>query len=307
MKHFVDIQVLRENDEEILDGIIKKANCSAFSKGDLISITEKVDGSNASICLEDGVIKSFSRKDELNFKNTLDGFWNFANSLDKKIFEGNENKVIFGEWLRKNKIKYDAENMHKWYVYSIYDKENEKWLDRDFVKDFCERNGLIYVHELYYGPFISWEHCKTFMNSPIYGDTQEGIVVRNVSKINDETIRDPFILKIVNASFKEKMKVRIREIDPEKEKAKEEARVLMESIVTRARVEKGLFKLRDEGKLPESLTPNDMGIVARYLPKYIFEDCLKEEPETVMAAGEYGGKAANSICMNIAREIIIGR
>lgn len=318
MKHYVDIAVLREKDEDLGGGLIKKGNATAFRVGDLISITEKVDGSNASICLEDNIIECYSRKDKLSSLQTLAGFWVYVQSLDKNILykEPSEKQyVVFGEWLRKNKIKYLAENMHKWYVYSIFDKATNKWLPPEKVKDYCKRTGLTYVHELYYGPFISWEHCRSFCNSPMYGDRQEGVVVRNVDALARNILLqekgaieglhfDTHILKIVNDDFKESMKAKVREIDPVKESERARAMELMQSIVTKNRVEKMLLKLRDEGIIPDELTPEHMGIIAKNLPKRVFEDCMKEESEIVIACTEYAGKMCSSISMKIVRDMV---
>lgn len=310
MKHFVDIEVLRKTDEDLGCGIIKKSNCGTFKVGDLISITEKIDGSNASmeIDLENHKLNSFSRREKLDYNKTLEGFWNYIESLDFNEFNNDveKNYVVFGEWLRKNKIKYVKENMYKWYVYSIWDKSKQKWLSRDIVKEFCNKHNLLYIHEFYYGPFISWEHCESFLNNPCYGDRQEGVVIRNLSEINNKENRFPHILKIVNSDFKESMRVRIREVDPEKEEARQNAKQLMESIVTRNRIEKMLLKLRDEDIIPEVITPQDMSLVAKNLPRRIYEDCLKEEPEIIKACSEFGGKISSQICMSIAREIILG-
>ena len=309
MKHFVDIEVLREKDEDLGNGLIKRGNAGAFRKGDLISITEKIDGSNASIAYDkdNNVIKAFSRKKELNENDTLDGFYIYVKGLDITNIFGNveeQNYVIFGEWLRKNKIKYNSECMHKWYVYSIFDKFNEKWLDQTVVKKFCKEHNLLYVHELYWGPFISWEHCRSFCNSPMYGERQEGIVVRDLDALNRVDLRTPHILKIVNDDFKESMKARVREIDPEKEEERQRAFELMSSIVTKNRIEKMLLKLRDEQIIPSELTPEDMGLIAKNLPKRIFDDCLKEEPEIMDACKDYAGKMCGSITMSIVRSII---
>lgn len=67
-----------------------------------------------------------------------------------------------------------------------------------------------------------------------------------------------------------------------------------------------IYKLRDEGVLPTKLNPEDMGMIARILPKEIYEDCIKEEKEMVIAAGEYFGKMCSSITMLHARCIILG-
>ncbi len=48
MKKYIDIQVVREK-ETVLDDITLPVNTGAFQVGDIISITEKMDGANASI------------------------------------------------------------------------------------------------------------------------------------------------------------------------------------------------------------------------------------------------------------------
>ncbi|MBR4314906.1 MAG: RNA ligase [Lachnospiraceae bacterium] len=311
MKHFIDIQVLREQDEIIGEGLVKRSNATAFKVGDLISITEKVDGSNASIAYnaETNELDAFSRRQKLAADNTLNGFFDFVKHLDVEKFKDMGTKICFGEWLIKNKIVYSAENMRKWYVYSIFDTATENWLPQEDVKEFCRTHDLIYVHELYYGPFISWEHCRSFMNSPKYGDRQEGIVIRNLSELERNPIydeRNPHILKIVNDDFKESMKTRVRIVDPAKEQAKAETTEMLEGIVTQRRVEKMLLKLRDEGVLPENLRPEEMGLIAKNLPDRVYEDCLKEEPEIMEACGELGVKLFSGVVMRVARNIVLG-
>ena len=69
MKHFMDIQAIIEATTSL-----KQSNTGAFTIGDLIQITEKVDGSNSSIQYENGVLLAFSRKQPLDNFNTLDGW-----------------------------------------------------------------------------------------------------------------------------------------------------------------------------------------------------------------------------------------
>ena len=76
--------------------------------------------------------------------------------------------------------------------------------------------------------------------------------------------------------------------------------------MTKRRVEKEIYKMRDEGILPEKIEPTDMKIVAQNLPKRIYNDCLKEEKEMVIAAGEYFGKMCGSSTMAYAKSIILG-
>jgi hypothetical protein len=306
MKHFMDIQNLIENATEL-----KASNAGGFEVGDHIQITEKWDGSNASVQWDpyDKELKCFSRTRELTFNNGLNGFWEYVQNLPeatKDIFKSYPHFVVFGEWGNKNKIVYNKDNYKKWYVYDIYDLSREEWLEQPHVKAFAYIANLTYIHELYDGPFISWEHCKSFMNSPAYGDRQEGIVVKNQDKINNPDNRLPFYLKIVNEDFKETMKV--KEVDPALAAARSEARALAATIVTKNRVEKMLYKLRDEQLIPEKLAPEDMGKVAKVMPKRIYEDCIKEEPETVNKVNEFEGtnfgKVCGSLTMELARQII---
>ena len=49
-----------------------------------------------------------------------------------------------------------------------------------------------------------------------------------------------------------------------------------------------------------------MRIVEQDLPKRIFEDCVKEENELVVEAGEFFGKMCWSATMNWDKKIILG-
>ena len=312
-KHFIDIQAIRLEDTEL-----RERNTKAFHVGDIVQITEKQDGSNACAAYdaEEGKMYAFSRKQELAFNNTLNGFWNFIQNLPENVvdlFKAHPNYRVFGEWsAKKNKIVYtNIDKNSPWYLYDIYDVDAKKWLKQDVVKQFAADGGFNYIHELYYGPFISWKHCMSFMNSPAYGDTQEGVVVKlqanNIAFDTTEASRNPQYLKIVNDSFKERMKTHEKVIDPEKENAKSEAQRMMESIVTRSRVEKELYKMRDEGILPDKIGNEDFKTVAKHLPKRIYDDIMKEEREIVVACGEFAGKMSGSISMRLARELVLGQ
>lgn len=63
------------------------------------------------------------------------------------------------------------------------------------------------------------------------------------------------------------------------------------------------YKFVDEGILPENWGATDMPIIARNLTKAVYEDCIKEEPDTVSQIPNFG-KLANGVCMKIARSKI---
>ena len=290
-KKFMDISRIKEDTE------LTVANTNGFEVGDHVVIQIKFDGANASFRYdtETGKLAAFSRKQPLTYNNTLSGFWNFVEQLDAEQFKDYSNYVFFGEWAVKNKIIYKPEYRKIWLMYDVYDVEKQCYLPQTEVK------------ALYDGEFVSWEHCRSFMNKVVYSETiEEGIVVKNQSKLNDPNSRTPFVLKIVNDKFAEVMKTRVKEIDPEVEAEKAKASEIVESIVTRGRVEKEIYKMRDEGILPEKIEPQDMKIVAQNLPKRIYEDCVKEEKESVVACGEYFGKMCGSTVMKHAKSIILG-
>lgn len=305
-KHFMDISRIKEEDSELCI-----SNTGGFQPGNQIVIQEKVDGANASIRYdtEAGKLIAFSRKQELSYDKTLNGFWNYVQLLDASKYEPYMDYVFFGEWLLKNAIKYKAEAYSHWYVYDVYDLNSEQYLTQKNVKKLCEELNLIYVKTFYTGEFISWEHCKTFVGkSDIAIDLGEGIVIKNQTKLNSPDERVPFVLKIVGDHFKEVQKSSHREKieDPQKLKVKAEAMNIVEQIVTKRRVEKELFKMRDEGLLPVKIKPEDMKTIAQNLPKRIYDDCVKEEQEMVVAAGEYFGKFCGVQAMKFAKEVVLG-
>ena len=305
-KHFMEISYVKEQDTDLTS-----ANTKGFEVGDQIVIQEKVDGASASFTYdkENDMLLAFSRRNELNYSNTLRGFWNWVQEeLDLDTFGKYPDYIFFGEWLTSHKIQYRQDAYKKFYFYDVWDKKNQCYLKQKRVKELAEELGLIYVKTYYVGPFISWEHCKSFMKeSDIAIGEPEGVVVKNQTKINNPWSRTPFVLKIVNEKFSERMKTKEKVIDPEKEAEKNRANLIVQEIITRNRIEKEIYKMIDEGILPEKIEPEDMRIVAKNLPKRIYQDCVKEELEMVKAAGEYFGKACGSFTMLHARNFILGR
>ena len=84
MKHYIEIQRLRTEDVVIDDNLTLEKNTQAFLKGDIISITEKIDGANASIFYDKHVqkLRCFSSRNELDFSNQLRGFYSYVQGLD---------------------------------------------------------------------------------------------------------------------------------------------------------------------------------------------------------------------------------
>lgn len=319
---FVDIDYIREEDLDLgitkPDGTkaIRPKNTGAFEVGDIIQITTKIDGANASIAWDEttGKLEIFSRTNLLDQPGALRGFYDYIKTEVEPKADWSQwfDLVFFGEWCVKHSITtYNKDWFNKWRIYDIWDKTHESYLPQTIVKNICKQLGLEYIEELYYGPFISWEHCRSFLGkSTAYGPEQEGIVIKNQTKLEKDDNKNPIYIKIVDDKFKEHISPKSHKLkvtaDPEKQKELEQSTKLMETIVTEARMKKVLLKLIDEGTLPSELAPKDVGSTIKHMSKRVFEDVLKEEPETMSAVGQSAGKICNNIVIKFVKALVLG-
>ena len=309
---FVDIQAIRETDVDLGNGVFRSNNVGAFEVGDHIQISEKIDGANASIawCPEDNCLEVFSRTNLLDSSDDLRGFKSFIETKVANHFDFSKypRLVFFGEWCVRHHIVYSSGWENVWRIYDVWDKDANSYLPQSKVKELADEIGVEYIHVLYDGPFVSWEHCRSFLHKNTYGDKQEGIVVKNQDKLDSDKKMGPAYIKIVNEEFKESIvkQKRNKTIDPVVQKEMDDAKALISGVVTEARVRKMILKFVDEGLIPSDIKPNHMGIIAKNLGKRIFEDLMKEEPEVMTSAGVYSGKFCSSLSIEIARKIVIG-
>ena len=262
-KKFMDIERLKD---KYVDG---------FHKGDYIVVQEKIDGANFSIRYdaEEDAVASFSKKNFLNYKNNLRGAWQWSQKLDKELVKEvlGTNLILFGEWLVSHTIVYPADRYQNAYFYDVFDVETKQYLEQDKVKDIVNRLGLIYVPVFYEGEFISWEHLKEFVGrTDLGGENGEGIVVKNMTRLNDPNTRLPFYTKIVGDKFAEKKSV--KKFDSEKIEEKVKLQIIVESVVTEGRVSKLVHKMVDEGIIPEDWDEHDMGTIAKNIGREVYYD-----------------------------------
>ena len=288
---------------------LKDKYAPAFKAGEHITITEKIDGANASIVVnEDGTLTACSRRNELNQNNTLQGFYDFVQTLDASIVSAalTSRYILFGEWLVKHTIRYPEDKMKQFYVFDVYDTETEQYMPWDFTKQIAEFIGLKIVPLFYDGPFISWEHIYSFVGKTEMGGepTGEGIVIKSQDRLDNKFSGTPEYVKIVAKEFSEVHQSKPqKEIDPAKIAAKKADETLAATIVTARRITKGLEKLIEDGIIPEDWDEKSLGVIAKHLPRAIYNDCVKEEPETV-AQIENFGKICGSLTMKLAREAV---
>lgn len=294
-KKYMDIERLKD---KYVDG---------FQIGDHIVVQEKIDGANFSIRYDEetDTIKAFSRKRVLDFGNNLRGAWEWSQKLNKELVKEvlGTNLILFAEWLVSHTIVYPKDKYQNAYCYDVYDTETERYLEQDKVKDIVNHLGLTYVPVFYDGEFQSWEHLKQFVGkTDLGGESGEGIVVKNMTRLNDPNTRLPFYTKIVGDKFAEKKSV--RKFDGEKVEKRAKLQAIVETVVTDARVTKLIHKMVDEGIIPEDWDEHDMAVIARNIGKEVYYDCVKEEPETVEQVGELFGKLASGTAMKIVRGML---
>ena len=288
---------------------LKDKYALAFKRGEHIVCQEKIDGSNASFCYdkETNKLLAFSRRKKLDIENNLNGFYEFVSSLDIDFYKEvlDNNLIIFGEWLLPHTIKY-PENMYKnFYVFDIYDKNIGMYLPWEKVKQIAEFCGLTTVPVFYDGIFTSWEDIyklvgQTQVNASPCG---EGQVVKSQDRLDNKFSGTPAYVKIVAKEFAEVHQSKAHEVDPEKLAAREAAVAKAETIVTKRRVEKTIQKFIEDGIIPENWDEKNLGAIAKVLPKAVYEDCIKEEQETVLSIEGFG-KICGSLSMKYARELV---
>lgn len=295
-KRYIDIERLKDK------------YINTFTVGEHIVCQEKLDGSNCALSFDnEGNFHVYSRKTELSPTNNLRGFYEYALTLDKEKLWSilRARYIIFGEWLVSHTVKYAPEVMKKFYVFDIYDKETEQYTPWEFTKKIADLLGFTTVPLIYDGPFISWEHIRNFV-----GYTQlnaepcgEGVVIKSQDRLDNKSSRTPAYVKIVSEKFSEVHETKSRVVDPEKLAARAVAEEVARSIVTERRVQKILEKFIDEGTLRADWDEHDMGSIAKIVPRAVYDDCMKEEPETVLSIEGFG-KICGSITMQFVRSFL---
>lgn len=207
------------------------------------------------------------------------GFYGFVKEDIVKIKDMlNHNHRYIGEWLVSHKIQYKPEAYQKFYLFSIWDDVTQQYLSDEVVKSEAKRLGLNTVNYFYEGEYISFEHMMSFVGKSeltLEPNTGEGIVVKNVSYFDNHN-RQCFV-KLVSEKFAEVQKQKLPK-DPNVNKCVP----IIKSVLTKARIEKLIHKLVDEGLLKEDFDITDMGILLKLLGNRVFEDIMKEESELLV-------------------------
>lgn len=294
-----------------------------FTPGEKIVVESKIDGANSSIRFDpdSGKIIAFSRKTKLNEANNLRGFWDFTQRLNPETvgqITKNGRYIIYGEWLCPHSVRYPEHKYNHWYVFDVFDTETNQYLPYidtlvifKALEKMSQQYGevLYFVPVIYEGPFISWEHLMEFLKKDTTGaqPCEEGIVIKSQDRLADRGSKIPTYIKIVNEKFSEVHDSKPKKpVDPAVLKAREANRAMVATVVTERRVVKILEKFVDNSILPEDWDEKNMKDIAKNLPKAVYEDCIKEEPDIVKACEDFG-KICGKISMDYVRQFLSAR
>lgn len=260
-----------------------KSTVDVLNVGDNIVIQEKLDGANASFSIDEGELYTYSRNTQLSESNTLGGFYNFIlDSFNDRKYLLNEDYIYFGEWLNPHKVKYEGYEK-QFFLFDIYSKSKQQYLDFDVTEHEAITLGLNLIPVFYKGKYESFEQLesyigKTMVNGKL-GDKQlgEGIVVKNVD------YRDRFgnqlFVKLVVDEFREVQKQKKAKNPTEFMNTPEY--IIASSVATKARVEKIIYKLKDEGVIGEEIESKQFGLIFKECNVRTWEDVVKEESDSI--------------------------
>lgn len=250
-----------------------KSTVGVLNPGDHITITEKLDGANASFILTENGVECFSRNTEVNEDNTLRGYYKWIQENITPIKEKlNPKYRYYGEWLVSHKIQYKPEYYSNFYLFNVYDEELGEYVEDNMMFGEAARLRIKAVPLKYAGKYLSFEHLMTFVGkSDMAIEYGEGIVVKNVDYKNK--YGSQVFVKLVHEDFAEIQKQRV----PKDPAITTPEREFVNTYLVEARVDKLLHKLVDEGILEEGFGIEDMGLILKNLGSRVFDDLIKEE------------------------------
>lgn len=176
----------------------------------LCYIFPKIDGTNAVMWSEDGVLQFGSRNRHLNEGKDNGGFMTAIMSEPlkyEKFFEEFPNVTLYGEWLIPHSLKtYRDEAWKKFYVFDIKNADGS-YIPYPIYKEVLDRLGIDYIPCLAEGINLTYEQLLWEMNKNTYlikdGEgLGEGIVIKNYEYVNPYGRRT--WAKMVRTEFKEK-------------------------------------------------------------------------------------------------------
>ena len=177
-----------------------------------VHVFPKIDGTNAVVWYEDGVVKAGSRNRELSVESDNAGFCAYITqeSNIKEFFEANPDKILYGEWLVPHTLKtYRDECWRRFYVFDVGVRNEEGrfgYLPYEVYAPMLDGFGIWYLPPIAVLINPTIEDIRSRADANFYmmkeGCVGEGVVCKNYdfyNKYGRQTWG-----KLVRNEFKEK-------------------------------------------------------------------------------------------------------
>jgi len=233
-------------------------------------ITEKIDGANLSIWMDEGVMHVGSRNNDLtNNGNAFNGAVEYCNGHEgiQDFFADHPTSRLYGEWLVKHTLSYNNTAYKKFYLFDIL-RPNSKFISQGEVQLIGKEYGIDTVPDLgiIENPTVE-QLNKLIEGKSALGDKMEGVVIRNMEFKNQ--FGDFCYAKLVKEDFKEDNRVVFGSNNKDSNTCWEI--YVMNKYIDVIRVSKIMNKLQPEvnEKLDIKHTPRVLGMV--------YHDVITEE------------------------------
>lgn len=238
-------------------------------------IFPKIDGTNASIWIENGEIQSGSRNRHLDVGEDNAGFREWVKTQEniKTFLKANPNSRLYGEWLVPHTLKtYTEDSWRKLYVFDVaYGDIENSYMHYEDYSVILDDYKIDYIPPICkvlnptYDRLIGQLEKNTYLIEDGEG-CGEGIVIKNYDFKN--RFGRTTWAKIVRNEFKVKNQ-KVHGVAEIKEKKCIEESIVRE-FVTESLVQKEFSKIESESGWSSSMIPRLLGIVYYCL---ITEEC----------------------------------
>ncbi|MHA2044095.1 MAG: RNA ligase family protein [Candidatus Thorarchaeota archaeon] len=237
-----------------------------------VLIQEKVDGSQISFGVDDGVLKIRS-KGAIIYPDAPEKMFRNGVKYIQEAFDSGalpEGWVYRGEYLRQpkhNVIKYSRVPDQHIVIYDIETKPTY-FLDPEEVQAEATRLGFDYL-EFQIGKINSADEVRELLNKESFlgGADVEGIVIKNYARYTPDG--KTMMGKFVSEKFKEVHRSKVYKVSN-----KDIIAQLTEAYATEARWAKAVHHLRDMGELEHD--PRDIGKLLKEVNQDVLAECEDE-------------------------------
>jgi len=190
MSNFRKYEKIHRLGKEETDGILNGT----------VTVQEKVDGANASVWIEDGVIRCGSRNQDVTEKG-FNGLVEYVQSHPGivRLLTEQPDLRLYGEWLVRHTIQYNETAYRKFYLFDIH--TGHEYLPPNDVDYLAKKYGIETVPIICTIDNPALDEINEFVGKSSFGDRGEGVVLKNMEFVNQ--FGDFCYAKIVTQSFKE--------------------------------------------------------------------------------------------------------